>query len=240
MNREEFKKELYETTIKIGISLEEKELNSFFDYTNLLLEWNNKINLTAITLEKEIILKHYVDSLTINKYIKDQKTVMDIGSGAGFPGIPLKILNKNNQFILVDSLNKRINFLEIVKKELKLENIEMIHARVEDLAKDSKYRENIDIAVSRAVANLSTLLEYMLPFVKKDGICICMKGPNINKEIEESNKALETLGGKLEKVEKIVLPDSNIERNIVIVKKIKNTPNQYPRKAGKPLKQPIR
>ena len=133
------------------------------------------MNLTAITDEKEIIYKHFIDSISINKYIKEANNVMDIGTGAGFPGIPLKLLNKDINFVLVDSLNKRISFLEEIKKELKLEKIELIHARVEDLAKNEEYREKIDIVVSRAVANLSTLLEYMLPFVKIGGMCICMK-----------------------------------------------------------------
>lgn len=239
MNKEYFIKELINKLKEIDIKINENIGDYFYKYTKLLLEWNEKINLTAIIDINDIILKHYVDSLTINKYIKDKENIIDIGTGAGFPGIPLKILNPNNDFILVDSLNKRINFLEKVKEELKLENIKLIHSRVEDLARNKEYRENIDISVSRAVANLSTLLEYMLPFVKLNGICICMKGPNINEEVEKAHKAIQELGGEITKIEKIYLPNTNIERNILIIKKIKNTPKKYPRKAGTPSKQPI-
>ena len=240
MNKEEFVKEIILKLKEINININEKIADKFYKYTNMLLEWNEKINLTAITEISDIILKHYIDSLTINKYIKEQKTIIDIGTGAGFPGIPLKIVNPNNKFILVDSLNKRINFLKEVEKELNLQDIEMIHSRVEDLAKIKEYREKIDLAVSRAVANLSTLLEYMLPFVKENGLCICMKGPNITQEVEDSKKAIEILGGKIEKIEKINLPGSEIERNIILIRKINKTPNKYPRKAGMPAKQPIK
>ena len=239
MNKEDFIKELINKLKEIDIKINDNIGEFFYKYTKLLLEWNEKINLTAITDINDIILKHYVDSLTINKYIKDKKNIIDIGTGAGFPGTPLKILNPNNDFILVDSLNKRINFLEKVKEELKLENIKLIHSRVEDLARNKEYRENIDISVSRAVANLSTLLEYMLPFVKLNGICICMKGPNINEEVEKAHKAIQELGGEITKIKKINLPNTNIERNILIIKKIKSTPKKYPRKAGMPSKQPI-
>ncbi len=240
MNKEGFIKEIILKLNEININIDEKTGESFYKYTKLLLEWNEKINLTAITDMNDIILKHYVDSLTINKYIEEGKEIIDIGTGAGFPGIPLKILNPNNKFILVDSLNKRINFLEEVKKEINLNKIEMVHARVEDLAKNEQYRENVDIAVSRAVANLSTLLEYMLPFVKEKGLCICMKGPNINEELEDAKKAIDVLGGKIETIKNIRLPDSDMERNIVVLRKIKSTPNKYPRKAGTPAKQPIK
>ena len=237
MNKEGFIKEIILKLNEININIDEKTGESFYKYTKLLLEWNEKINLTAITDMNDIILKHYVDSLTINKYIEEGKEIIDIGTGAGFPGIPLKILNPNNKFILVDSLNKRINFLEEVKKEINLNKIEMVHARV---AKNEQYRENVDIAVSRAVANLSTLLEYMLPFVKEKGLCICMKGPNINEELEDAKKAIDVLGGKIETIKNIRLPDSDMERNIVVLRKIKSTPNKYPRKAGTPAKQPIK
>lgn len=239
MNIEEFKKILLEESNKIDIELTEDKIELFYNYMEILLEWNKKINLTAITEEKEIILKHFIDSISINKYIKKENLVMDIGTGAGFPGIPLKILNFNNKFILVDSLNKRINFLKEVKKELNLNNLELIHSRVEDLAKNLEYRENIDIIVSRAVANLRILAEYMIPFLKIGGECICMKGPNIDNEIEESKKAIEILGGKIERIENINLLEDDIKRNIIIIKKIRQTPSKYPRKAGIPVKQPI-
>lgn len=238
MEYKEFEQELIENSKKISEKISNNQAEAFYKYMLLLLEWNQKMNLTAITDEKEIIYKHFIDSISINKYIKEANNVMDIGTGAGFPGIPLKLLNKDINFVLVDSLNKRISFLEEIKKELKLEKIELIHTRVEDLAKNEEYREKIDIVVSRAVANLSTLLEYMLPFVKIGGMCICMKGPNIEEEIEKSKNALEVLGGKIENIEKLILP-GNLERNIIIVKKVKKTLEKYPRKAGIPAKQPL-
>lgn len=239
MEKQEFINEIISKLKKINVNINEEIGEKFYKYTELLLEWNKKINLTAITDLDDIILKHYVDSLTINKYITNNNRIIDIGTGAGFPGIPLKLLNKEKEFILVDSLNKRVKFLEEVVNQLNINNIEVIHARVEDLSKNNKYRENIDIATSRAVANLSTLLEYMLPFVKINGVCICMKGPKISEEINGAKNAIEILGGKIEKIENINLPDTDIERNIVIVKKIRPTPNKYPRKAGMPAKEPL-
>ena len=205
---------------------------------NLLLEWNEKINLTAITEPKEIILKHFVDSISINKYINNANTIFDIGTGAGFPGIPLKIINSYKEFILVDSLNKRINFLEEVKKSLELDNINLIHSRVEDLANNKVYRETGDAVVSRAVANLRVLVEYMLPFIKVGGECICMKGPNIEEELKEAQNAIDILGGKIERIDNIILPE-DIERNIILIRKVKTTPGKYPRKAGTPVKKPL-
>ena len=240
MEFNEFKEKLIINVDKLGINLSEIQLKQFYNYMNLLIEWNKKVNLTAITEPDEIILKHFVDSLTISKYISDGTKVVDVGTGAGFPGIPLKIVRQDVDITLLNSLQKRINFLDEVINELDLEKITTIHSRVEDLAKIKEYREKIDLAVSRAVANLSTLLEYMLPFVKENGLCICMKGPNITQEVEDSKKAIEILGGKIEKIEKINLPGSEIERNIILIRKINKTPNKYPRKAGMPAKQPIK
>ena len=238
MDNIEFNNEMIKYAKKINIDINIEQANQFYNYMQLLLDWNEKINLTAITEEKEIILKHFIDSLTINKYLVGKEKVMDIGTGAGFPGIPLKILNEKINFILVDSINKRINFLEDVKAKLNLKSLTLIHSRVEDLAQNKTYREKIDVIVSRAVANLSVLAEYMLPFVKQDGYCICMKGPNINEEITNAKKAIEILGGKIEKIDNLILPE-NLERNIIIIKKIKDTPLKYPRKAGMPSKQPL-
>lgn len=238
MEYKEFFEYLSKYSEKIEVDITEKESKYLFNYMKLLLEWNNRINLTAITNEKEIILKHFIDSLTANKYIKNNKTIMDIGTGAGFPGIPLKILNEEINFILVDSLNKRINFLQEVKNRLEINKLDLIHSRVEDLAHNVNYREKSDIVISRAVANLRVLVEYMLPLVRKKGYCICMKGPKIDEELKDSKKAIEILGGKIEKIDKITLPQ-NLERNILIIKKVENTPSKYPRKAGIPAKQPL-
>lgn len=238
MEYKEFEKEIIENGKKIGLDIAEKEVQNLYKYMLLMLEWNKNVNLTAITEEKEIIYKHFIDSLSVNKYLTNKEKIMDIGTGAGFPGIPLKIFNEDLNFILVDSLNKRINFLEEVKNELNLNKLELVHARAEELGKNKNYRENMDIVVSRAVARLRILAEYMLPFVKKNGICICMKGPNIEEEIEESKKSLEILGGKIDKIEHIILP-GDLERNIILIRKIKETPSRYPRKAGTPVKQPL-
>lgn len=237
MEIQEFSQELKEKLKLINIELEDKQIEKLYDYMNLLLEWNEKINLTAIIEPKEVILKHFVDSATILKYIENHMSVVDVGTGAGFPGIPLNIINTNAKYTLVDSLNKRINFLNEVIEKVDLQNINTVHSRIEDFTKNNK--ESFDIATSRAVASLNVLLEYLLPLVKVGGICICMKGSNVKEEIENASKALEILGGQIEKVEEIILPDSDIERNIVIVRKVKNTPNKYPRKAGMATKEPI-
>ena len=164
---------------EIGVDITEKQVSKFYDYMNLLLEWNEKINLTAITKPDEIILKHFVDCLTIQKYIEANKKIVDIGTGAGFPGVPLAIMNDRCRFTLVDSLNKRINFLNEIKDKLNLKNVSAIHSRAEEFDQNKMYRENFDIAVSRAVANLCVLSEYLLPAVKVGGKVICMKGSQI-------------------------------------------------------------
>ena len=225
---------------KIDIDINEEQINKFYDYMNLLIEWNKKINLTAITDYNEIILKHFVDSLTINKCIKENNYVVDVGTGAGFPGIPLKIIRDDIKIVLVDSLNKRINFLNEVIKELNLKNIETVHARAEEFGRNKKYRQKFDIATSRAVANLSTLSEYMIPLVKINGRCICMKGKEIKEELKDSLNAIKVLGGKVENVEEFELADNDINRSIIYILKEKDTPNKYPRKAGTPSKDPIK
>lgn len=226
--------------IKKCPELTEKMQQQFEDYKNLLLEWNKKINLTTITEEDEIILKHFADSLTILKYIKEKSSVVDVGTGAGFPGIPLKIARENLEVTLVDSLNKRILFLEDVIEKIKIDKITTLHYRAEEFGQNNKYRESFDVATSRAVANLSTLSEYLLPLVKIGGICICMKGADIQEELEASKKAIEILGGKIEKVEEFTLPESDIKRNIIVIRKVKRTPRKYPRRPGTPSKEPIK
>ena len=238
MEFEIFSEELENAAKQIEIELTKKQIEKFYNYMNLLLEWNEKINLTAIIEPREVILKHFVDSLTIAKYIKENEKLIDVGTGAGFPGIPLSIVKENTDIVLLDSLNKRINFLEEIKQNLKLENITTIHGRAEEFGKNKKERETYDIATSRAVAPLNILLEYLLPLVKVGGKAICMKGSNIE-EIENAKNALEILGGQIEKIEEITLPNSDIKRNIIIVKKVKNTPSKYPRKPGTPSKEPI-
>ena len=224
---------------EFNIEINEEQIKSFEKYMNLLLEWNEKINLTAITQPEEVKLKHFVDSLTVLKYINDDDKVIDIGTGAGFPGIPLKIMKKNAKITLLDSLNKRINFLNIVIETLNLSNIQAIHGRAEEIARNKLYREKYDVAVSRAVANLSILTEYMLPFVKVGGKCICMKGANVNEEIEKAKNAIKELGGEIERVDNFYLSDNDNERNIIVIKKVKETKSKYPRKAGTPSKEPL-
>lgn len=224
---------------KMNIELKENEINLFFKYKDILKEWNQKINLTAITEDKDIILKHFIDSLTIEKYIMENSKVIDVGTGAGFPGIPLKIIKKKISLTLLDSLNKRLLFLENVKEKLCLDKIEFIHGRAEDFGNDEKHREKYDVATARAVANLSVLAEYCLPFVKVNGYFVCMKGSNIE-EVKDAEKAIDKLGGKIEKIENLLLPESDEERNIIIIKKIKTTPKEFPRKAGIPSRKPIK
>ena len=224
---------------EFNIEINEEQIKSFEKYMNLLLEWNEKINLTAITQPEEVKLKHFVDSLTVLKYINDDDKVIDIGTGAGFPGIPLKIMKENTKITLLDSLNKRINFLNIVIETLNLRNIQAIHGRAEEIARNKLYREKYDVAVSRAVANLSTLTEYMLPFVKIGGKCICMKGANVNEELERAQNAIKELGREIDRVDNFYLFDNDNERNIIVIKKVKETNPKYPRKAGTPSKEPL-
>ena len=235
----EFEKIFMEEAQKINIELDKNQIEKFYKYMDLLIEWNEKINLTAITNRKDILVKHFIDSLTIQRYLGDAVNIIDVGTGAGFPGIPIKIVNPNLKVVLVDSLNKRINFLQEVIKQLNLDNIEVIHARAEDLGQNKKYRETFDIVTSRAVANMSVLSEYLLPLARVNGKCICMKGSDIEEELEKSKYAINLLGGKIEKVDKFELSNERIGRNIIIVKKLKNTPNSYPRKAGTPAKKPL-
>lgn len=224
---------------KIDVKILDDDIKKFFTYKDLLKEWNEKVNLTAITEDNEILLKHFIDSLTIEKYIPSKAKIIDVGTGAGFPGIPIKIVRNDVDVTLLDSLNKRLLFLDEVRRTLELESVNLVHGRAEDIANDLKHREKYDIATARAVANLATLSEYCLPFVKLNGYFICMKGNNIE-ELKEAEFAIEKLGGRIEKTEKIILPDSDIERNIVVIKKIKQTPKGYPRKAGTPSKNPLK
>lgn len=223
----------------LNIKLSEEQVEKFYRYMNLLIEWNEKINLTAIVKPEEIILKHFVDCLTIEKYIEKNSKVIDVGTGAGFPGIPLKIIREDLEITLVDSLNKRLVFLNEIITNLNLNKIHIIHSRAEELGKDKNYREKFDVATSRAVANLSTLSEYLIPFVKIGGKCIVMKSADIDKEIEKAKKAIKILGGKIVSKNIFNLPKSNLGRSVIMIQKIGNTPKNFPRKPGTPAKEPI-
>lgn len=225
----------------LGISLSDKQIEQFLNYYELLVEWNSFMNLTAITDFDEVILKHFVDSISLCKYISFQKgdTLIDIGTGAGFPGIPIKIICPDCKITLLDSLNKRINFLNTVIEKLELTDIITIHGRAEDIAKVKEHRENYNYAISRAVANLSTLSELCIPFVKKDGFFVSYKSEKGNEELKLAQNAIEILGGSVDKQISYQLPDSDLSRNLILIRKRNITPKKYPRKAGIPSKEPL-
>lgn len=224
---------------EFSVDISRSQIDKLFKFKELLKEWNKKINLTAIEDDLDIIIKHFIDSASILPFIENKAAnIIDIGTGAGFPGIPVKILLEDSSITLLDSLEKRVKFLNEAIAQLDLKNIRALHGRAEDIGKSEEYREKFDIAVARAVASLPVLLEYCLPFVKVGGLFIAMKGSNID-EINDSNKALDILGGEFEGVKEIVLPGSDIKRNLILVRKLRHTPTRYPRKAGKPSKEPL-
>lgn len=233
-------KELMKINLKeLNIELTDLQLEKFYRYMNILIEWNKFMNLTGITKPEEIITKHFIDSLTVLDKIDKDANIIDVGTGAGFPGIPIKIAFPDTKVVLLDSLNKRIKFLNEVIEKLELKNIETIHGRAEEFGKNKKYREKYDIAVARAVAPLNVLLEYLMPFVKINGKCLCMKGSSSEEEIKKGERAVKILGGELIKTEEFFIPKTDMKRKIVQVNKNKETNNKYPRKAGTPSKEPL-
>lgn len=225
----------------LDIDLTRNDIDKFILYKELLKEWNQKINITSITDDVEIDIKHFIDSLTpLTTNLFDGKIkIIDIGTGGGFPGIALKIVKEDLDVVLLDSLNKRIVFLDEVISKLNLTDIVAIHGRAEELGKDEKHRGRYDVAVSRAVASLDTLSEYSLPFVKVGGCFISMKGPDVDKELMEAEKGIKILGGKIKDKRKVTLPNSDITHSLIIIEKVKETPTKYPRGGGKPKKKPL-
>lgn len=220
-----------------------KDIESrFVLYRDVLKEWNQKINITSIDDDEDIYLKHFIDSvLLLNEdNINENKKIIDVGTGGGFPGLPLKIVNDNYKVTLLDSLRKRIDFLSEVIKLLDLKDVKLIHGRAEDYGQNKEHRENYDICVSRAVAPLNVLSEYCIPFVKVGGYFVAFKSDNISQEISDSDNAIKKLGGKIKEIKRIYLPGTDIIRKIVIIEKIDTTNIRYPRKAGKPGKDPLK
>ena len=231
-------KDLKEIFAKYNINVSQDQADMFDEYFSMLVETNKHLNLTAITEERDVLIKHFLDSALPEKIIPQNATLVDVGTGAGFPALPLKIVRPDLKVCLVDSLNKRVNFLKDVCDILKLQNVSAVHSRAEDFAKNN--REKFDVAVARAVAQLNTLAEYLLPLVKVGGIAVIYKSSKLDEELKEAKKAIEILGARVEKIEKIILDEENLERNILVLKKVKNTPNKYPRDKNKPKLDPIK
>ena len=224
------KEKLIKNAKEIGIELNEFHVKQFEKYQELLLDWNEKINLTTIIDEEDIISKHFIDSLCCLKYIKSGDKIIDVGTGAGFPGIPLKIVSHETSIVLLDSLNKRITYLNDVVEKLQLSEISAIHGRAEEVGHRPEYREAFDVVTARAVANMKVLVEYCLPFVKIGGKFVCMKGSEYKEELEEARAHIGNLGGRISCIEEIILPDTDIKHTIIIIEKINNTPKNFPRR----------
>ena len=237
----DIKQQLIEGAKVLNVELTDKQADQLMRYKELLVEWNEKMNLTAITEDMEVITKHFLDCLTVQSSIDlaQVKSLVDVGTGAGFPGLVLKIAFPNVHITLIDSLNKRLKFLQNVIDELGLTGIECVHGRAEDLGKNKAYREQFEVCASRAVANLAVLSEYTLPFVKKGGYLIALKGQKLDEELAEGEKAITILGGTIDKLVDVVVPYTDLNHRIAKIKKVKETPKKYPRKAGEPTKAPL-
>ena len=240
MNIDEFILKFKEEAEKNEITdIDNEKIKQLYDYMKNILKWNEVINLTAIKDENEFIMKHFIDSLTILKYINENSKMIDIGTGAGFPGMPVKIVKPNLDITLVDSVNKKINVLKDIAEKMSIQKINLIHSRIEDIANQKEYREQFDYVVSRAVANLTVLSEYCLPYVKEDGYFLPYKSGDIKEEATNSKKAVKILGGSIEDIISFEIPDTDMARTILKIHKTKATPKRFPRKAGLPTKEPI-
>ena len=235
-------KQLIDALDDLGIEYQEDTIEKFRKYMERILEWNDKVNLTSITDTQEFIKKHYIDSLALCGFsqMKEAKTIIDVGTGAGFPGVPLAIVYPEKRFLLMDSLNKRIRIIEEISKEIGIENIEFRHGRAEELAREKGYREHFDLCVSRAVANLAVLSEYCLPFVKPGGWFAPYKTGSIEEELRDGLRAISLLGGKLEQNSPLSIKGYDLDHRILFIKKMNKTPAKYPRKAGTPAKEPLK
>lgn len=232
-------KALTEAFEQLQIPWEKDTADKFFGYMDGILEWNEKINLTAIKDRDEFVVKHLVDSILCAGFpeYKNSESIIDVGTGAGFPGIPLAIISPDKDFVLADSLNKRLRVINDLTDRLGIYNVETVHGRAEELARNKNFRENFDLCVSRAVANMAVLAEYCLPFIRMGGHLLAYKGPDVNEELKSAEKAIKTLGGKVLRIE--TTPLQGYEHNIVVIEKMKKTPAKYPRRAGTPVKEPI-
>lgn len=234
--------QLIKTFHKLNIPFDDQVIIRFEKYMNGILKWNKMVNLTTIIERESFIKKHFIDSLLSvpSREFQHAEKIIDVGTGAGFPGIPLALIASDKQFVLIDSLNKRIKIIEELCDEIGIDNVQLIHGRAEELGKNKQHRESYDLCVSRAVANLSTLSEYCLPFIKKGGYFLAYKGPGAGEEMDVAKKAITVLGGRLEREEEAALSDFELEHRILFIRKEKNTPSKYPRKAGTPSKEPIK
>lgn len=238
MNPEQFTNKL----ISNGIELNDKQLKQFDIYFQLLVEWNEKINLTALTDKEDVYLKHFYDSLTATYHYDFSKElhICDVGAGAGFPSIPIKICFPHLKVTIIDSLNKRIGFLNHLASELEIDHVHFYHGRAEDFGANPEFREKFDVVMARAVARMSVLSELCLPFIKKNGVFIAMKGAQAQEEMKDAKKAIKVLGGIVEEVNTFILPEEDSERSIIVINKRTITPKKYPRKAGTPNRKPIK